>query len=290
MIVICGTDFSEPSARAVRVAAAMTRNVEDSLVLAHAVAPVIVADVSMVGVPWVDSMDTSAMDQLQASVNLLQAQGVRAQWRLVAHPAHVGILEQAKLDGASFVVAGTHGRGSAGRFLMGSVAERLIQDSPIPVLVVGSDADALAAALRAPRPLRVAVGLDVDDASHMLLAFLGRWKAQRALEFDCMHMHPANAGAMTIRDLTERVRQQVFEHLGANARLHLVPGDPQTALWPAAMMANPDLLVLGTHGRKGMDRLRHGSVAASVLRSGTHSLLIVPAATASAREALASPA
>jgi nucleotide-binding universal stress UspA family protein len=59
--------------------------------------------------------------------------------------AAAGILDEAKRAGADLVAMATHGRGGIARFLLGSVAERVVQSSPVPVLVfrprgVGSQA------------------------------------------------------------------------------------------------------------------------------------------------------
>ena len=46
------------------------------------------------------------------------------------------ILEQARAVGADAIAMGTHGRTGLGRVLMGSVAERVVREAPIPVLLV----------------------------------------------------------------------------------------------------------------------------------------------------------
>ncbi|WP_255170856.1 universal stress protein [Natrononativus amylolyticus] len=53
------------------------------------------------------------------------------------------IIEQASADRCDLVVMGTHGRGGIDRLLLGSVAERVVRGSPVPVLTVkvGDDDD-----------------------------------------------------------------------------------------------------------------------------------------------------
>ena len=48
------------------------------------------------------------------------------------------ILDEARSWGAQLIVVGTHGRGALIHLLLGSVAERLIRHSPVPVLLVGA--------------------------------------------------------------------------------------------------------------------------------------------------------
>ena len=46
------------------------------------------------------------------------------------------IANSAKLWHADLIVVGTHGRRGVGRLLMGSGAEKIIREAPVPVLVV----------------------------------------------------------------------------------------------------------------------------------------------------------
>lgn len=58
----------------------------------------------------------------------------RAEW--VAGNAAAEILKTAKKNKAHMIVMGTHGHGVLGRIMMGSVAQRVVADSDIPVLLV----------------------------------------------------------------------------------------------------------------------------------------------------------
>ncbi len=58
----------------------------------------------------------------------------RADW--VAGNAAVDILKAAKKDKAHMIVMGTHGHGVLGRILMGSVAQRVVAEADLPVLLV----------------------------------------------------------------------------------------------------------------------------------------------------------
>jgi len=55
----------------------------------------------------------------------------------------------------------------------------------------------------------------------------------------------------------------------------LLQGDPATEIVALARDANMDLIVMGTHGRTGLDRLLMGSVAEKVLREAPCSVLVV---------------
>jgi nucleotide-binding universal stress UspA family protein len=51
-------------------------------------------------------------------------------------PVSEAILEDARSFGADLIVMGTHGRRGLNRLLLGSDAERVLRESPVPVLLV----------------------------------------------------------------------------------------------------------------------------------------------------------
>ena len=87
--------------------------------------------------------------------------------------------------------------------------------------------------------------------------------------------------------LTDRYRAYLLEHLRAFAtsegaeprRMHLdirEGVDIDAEIVAAAEQLTPDLIVMGTHGRSGFQRLMLGSVADKVLRKARFPVLTVP--------------
>lgn len=75
----------------------------------------------------------------------------------------------------------------------------------------------------------------------------------------------------------ERAREAalaITREAGVQAEFRLLRGRPVDELLAAA--GNADLLVLGTHGYRGMDRILLGSVAETLLRRAEVPLLVVP--------------
>ena len=111
------------------------------------------------------------------------------------------------------------------------------------------------------------------------------------VDTELLHASLIKAG----KDILERART-LLKHGGIDARPHLVDlaesgirGIPRAILqeaetWPA------DVIVVGTHGRRGFNRLLMGSVAETLLRSSTCPVLLVRAAgSAEATPDTASP-
>jgi nucleotide-binding universal stress UspA family protein len=86
------------------------------------------------------------------------------------------------------------------------------------------------------------------------------------------------------RGLVERVAGQL-ELKGFHPSLTTPDTDPRHAIVDAAREWPADLIVMGSHGRRGLDRLLLGSVAESVVRHAPCSVDIVrvPAGAAPAK-------
>lgn len=67
---------------------------------------------------------------------------------------------------------------------------------------------------------------------------------------------------------------------GLEAHTLVKTGEPAATIVETARELAADLIVLGSHGRKGAERMLHGSVAESVLMHAPCGVLIYPAAVA----------
>jgi len=80
--------------------------------------------------------EQEAQKVLNAIGKFLQRNGVRHTTRwVVGHPGQE-IVKAAKKEKAHMVVMGTHGHGILGRALLGSVAQNVVTDCEVPVLLV----------------------------------------------------------------------------------------------------------------------------------------------------------
>jgi nucleotide-binding universal stress UspA family protein len=77
-----------------------------------------------------------AEDQLAQRARRLAGQGVVTGWRRRVGVPHEEIVKAAAEEHAIYIVMGTHGRGGVGRFMLGSVADRVIRSAGCAVVVV----------------------------------------------------------------------------------------------------------------------------------------------------------
>lgn len=87
-----------------------------------------------------DYMAASRQTAARAFERIVQAaaaQGVRCEALIVENAqAAVGIVEAAESTGASLIAMGSHGRSGVAKLVLGSVATKVLQLSPVPVLIV----------------------------------------------------------------------------------------------------------------------------------------------------------
>jgi nucleotide-binding universal stress UspA family protein len=137
--ILCPVDFSDGSARAVDKARELSSALATDVELLHAYQlPVMALPDGAVTVSptFIADMLDRAQKELNKHRDELEQSGVHASTKLVeGSPAEV-IAERAKELDTPMIVMGTHGRGGFRRFLLGSVAERVVRTSSSPVLTV----------------------------------------------------------------------------------------------------------------------------------------------------------
>ncbi|MEN6391379.1 MAG: universal stress protein [Syntrophomonas sp.] len=65
--------------------------------------------------------------------------GIPVHCKVTKGKAHTAIVEYAREICADLAVTGTHNRGSAGKLILGSVADSIVRNAPCPVMVVRED-------------------------------------------------------------------------------------------------------------------------------------------------------
>jgi nucleotide-binding universal stress UspA family protein len=79
---------------------------------------------------------TSAQEYLSQAATQLINQGISARTEVIEGRATESILDYAENNKVELIVMSTHGRSGISRWTFGSVADRVVRHSPIPVLVI----------------------------------------------------------------------------------------------------------------------------------------------------------
>jgi nucleotide-binding universal stress UspA family protein len=203
------------------------------------------------------------------------------------------ILAAAQEGHADLIAMATHGRGGLGRWMIGSVADRVVRTATIPVLVVPARA---AAAARRPGFRRLLVPLDgsalaeealphalliarMFNATVELLSVVPRSDLTQYPESwfpDLEYEALKEQRQRYLHDLVARLQQEGLQVVAA-----LEAGDVPETIVRIAQSRAADLIVMATHGRGGITRWMLGSVAAKLLAAAPVPLLLVRVAAAS---------
>jgi nucleotide-binding universal stress UspA family protein len=271
--ILVATDFSPASERALKTATGLAARFGAAITVTHVLegAPY---PYDATPAPW---LVESANAHLDKTVAALQAEGMNAMGVLRLGVAWREICSAASELSPDVVVIGSQGRHGLPRLVLGSVAEHVVRESPVPVLTVhpsddvpilGSIADRVGRIL-APTDLSEESQRGVDAAVTLALA-LGA-----ALTIVCVYELPSYAYYVldeVAADAEDMVRRSLDE-LVARVRLRLPDaegivrtGPPWKGILDVARERRVGMVVLSTHGRRGLQHALVGSVAEKIVR------------------------
>ncbi|NHN58195.1 MULTISPECIES: universal stress protein [Halorussus] len=237
---------------------------------------------------FVGRLEDEARDII-ADLEALAEPGDDVQTAVVRNRPSKGILAYADEHDVDLVFMGTHGRTGVNRYVMGSVAERIVRLSEVPVFTVratersvlddgyddvmiptdGSDCAELAV------DHGIAVAEKFDATVHAVYVVDIRAAATAS---DA----PGETGLLSRleeqgREATDAIAERARE-AGLDATTAVGEGVPASGLVDYVDEEGVDLVAMGTHGRTGFDRYFMGSTAAKVVRTSEVPVLSVRAA------------
>jgi nucleotide-binding universal stress UspA family protein len=207
---------------------------------------------------------------------------------IVEGHAAESIVEYAEDVDANLLVMGTHGRTGVDRYVAGSVTERVLRRTHVPVLTVRDVETVLALEdyedVMVPTDGSEDAGVAVEHA--LALAAVGDATLHAVNVVDVGSL-AASAGDAPVTGMLERFEEageeatsEVAEQAraaGIATETAVVKGSPGHALLEYADDHDVDLVAMGTTGRTGLDRYLLGSTAERVVRHADAPVLAVNA-------------
>ena len=238
-----------------------------------------------VGLEIVDALETQGEAIVTEAAETAGDRGVSTVTDVLQGGVPETIVDYADEYGMDLVVMPTRGRTGLRRLLIGSVTERVLRTSTIPVLTINPDAT----------PFRY-------PYERVLVPTDGSETADDALEMgvDIATLHDAGLHVLSVVDVTslgvdvysevqvdtlEDQAATVIEEATAYARNQSVASVEGVIEHGSAVHRairsyvdehDVDLVVMGTHGRSGLDRYLLGSVAEKIVRTAAVPVLTVP--------------
>jgi nucleotide-binding universal stress UspA family protein len=284
--ILCPVDFSPGSRQALRVAVQLAEDARAELRLAH------VWHLPSIAFPAEHPYPASAISQMVAASRQELASSVAEAEKLGARKVSSVLLEglpwQSLCDTlkadpeVDLVVMGTHGRTGFRRVLLGSVAEKIVRLAPCSVLVVRGRA-------AAPPHRHVLCPVDFSDGSKHAVELAAALAARDGVKVTLVHVlqlptvhTPELSLPSYLEDIEGAVARNLDEWAGIVRAKAKVPVETRTLYGSpgaeilTALDADPsvDLVVVGSHRRRGLERLLLGSVAEQVVRHAPCPVLV----------------
>ena len=195
------------------------------------------------------------------------------------------IIEEAEKNQVSMIITGRRGRKGLKRLMMGSETARVIGHSPYNVLVVPRAAEiefnriivATDGSKYSDTAVREAIGISKRRGSTLIA--ISVVPSEGASPFDIVHTEmmketivdkELKMAECTIKDLKELSAKE-----GVSVTGLIYTGKPYEAIITTAKEKKADLIVVGSHGRSGIDRLLMGSVTERVIGLAECAVLVV---------------
>lgn len=293
-VVLVGSSLTEASDGVVRTTLALARAYPAALHVAHALSyPVELFDSTLLSDRVLEELRekerAAVFEELLKQLRRLGVDEDRELHDLSARPGEphrllIDLIEE--IEPVLVVVGAVETEDRITR-AFGSTAGRVLRKAACPVLVARGE-------LRVP-PERVLLPVDLSplslEVARTALVLLDRLRGPRKPEVELLFV-------VTERDDRMLRASSPDEEPSAAAQRHLdrfvATCAAMSSLRPTGSLATgvaadeivrraeetePDLVIVGTHGRSGFERLMIGSVAADVVRSVPTSVLVIPPAT-----------
>lgn len=288
--VLIGTSLGEESDQVVRAGLAVARATGARIHLIHA-APLEPMPVGLdigAGLALGGELITRGRENLTRQIERLGLQAPELAGSEVQTGAAYRVLaETAEQIEADLIVVGATESGPLSAELLGSTADRILRKASCPVLIVRGELPVPPRRVLAPVDLSPLSGEAFHDGLHLLTQLVGEQtdiqvRAIYALSFlDALEVRQ-RTGGIPLEQVEsvagEELRRFVLDHRPEapfQVETAVVQGEPRIEILRELATRPADLVVLGTHGRGGMDRLMLGSVASTISRKALCSVLVI---------------
>ena len=284
--VLLSTDGSEFSEGAVREAIKLSKICSSKLFAMSVIETN--PEFEVLAPQIIEKEERGTRDRLEDVKSVAAKEGVECE--IIARHAESpfqAIIEEAEKNRINMIVMGRRGRTGLRRLLMGSVTAKVIGHSPCNVLVVPRAAEiryqkllvATDGSKYSMAAANQAVGIAKRCGAELFV--ISVVPSETASPFDTVHTevkHETIAekefreGEKNVNDLLVIARQEGVDVSGL-----VIEGRPYEAIVEHAREKGADLIVMGSHGKTGIERLLMGSVTERVVGHADCAVLVVKA-------------
>jgi nucleotide-binding universal stress UspA family protein len=277
--ILCPVDFSEPSRLALGYAAAVAEHLEARLLVLSVEDPLLAAAAHTAGLQDLPQQTEEELRRFVASAWPDAAPPVVTIEVAVTVGKPAGeIVRFAQANACALIVVSSHGRSGLAKTLLGSTTERVLRDTPVPVLITPQNARPVANASDISGHVhRIVAPVDLTDATPGQLAVAGEIATRLGVPLLLAHVLEPIYVPPRVRlaiptledDRRHAAEQKLLEQraaCGSSAAVEtlVVAGSVPEEIAAVAEARQAGLIVMGLHSSGRLGR-RMGSVTYRVL-------------------------
>jgi nucleotide-binding universal stress UspA family protein len=274
-------DFFPASLRAVDYAIGLAQKYDAKLHLLHVVSPILYSteQYAFTVSDIIDSMKKQSARKMKKLERKARAAGLTIYTDVRTGEVKREIESAVRATKADILVMGTHGRRGMEKWFLGSVTERMLRRSPIPVLTLRGSKKARTTTTRILVTTDFSEG--TDNALNYALSIARANKARLTL----LHVLEETRAVISPKyrkEITEGVRRELLQRIPADAQASpdidtaVEAGTPYHIILRLLKKERIDLLVMNTHGKGMLHRALLGSTSERVVRAADCPVMLIP--------------
>ncbi|MBF0487368.1 MAG: universal stress protein [Nitrospirae bacterium] len=181
--------------------------------------------------------------------------------------AYETIIDEAKKTKADIIVMGRRGNTGLKKLMLGSQTAKAIAYAPCKVLVVPKDTE-----IKGENIMLATDGSKYSEAAQAEAIMMAK-RCPFVKNFLAVSVAKSEDRVAEVQRNLAKVRE-VAEKAGVKVDTLALKGEPYKAIVNASMETDRDIIIMGTHGRTGLERLLMGSVAERVVALAMCSILV----------------
>ena len=282
--ILCPVDFSELSRHALEHALVLAGRYEARVTVLHVLTPpqpLALAPGMPAGLPAMPlPQPHEVAEEVRRFAGLNDLPSPRAEVVVTeGHPARE-IVAQAERLPADLLVMGTHGRGGFERLFLGSVTEKVLRSTGVPVLTVPPPLERVGTVVYKT----ILCPIEFSDPSTRALDYALMLARESGARLILLHVVEALVDAQALGEPSHFSVPEYRRHLEDDARVRLKAAVPEAArawctpdervvsgrayrvILDTAEREKAEIIVMGVHGKGALNRLLFGSTTHHVIR------------------------
>jgi nucleotide-binding universal stress UspA family protein len=285
--ILCPVDFSPASLRAFDLAVQVASYNQAHIHVLHVIPRIVASlmDIPIATTRWTVAEEEKSKRELPKLKDRAAQHGISTTTEIRIGDIDVQILKAMKDSRADLLAMGTHGRRGFERWALGSMAEKMLRYSPIPLLLT-------AAGSRRGAMRRILVACDFSEGNQDAIGHAANLAGKADASITMLHVIQDPSGAVdwnAFPEQTAAIKHRLQNLLPSRSRVsgeaRVGRGQPYRVLLKAIKDSKPSLVVLNTHGHGFLERTLVGSTAERVVRgaAGISPILLIPPRPKSSR-------